>query len=146
MTAADIMQINDGGMAVRGSARPLRLRVTPGTAMRGKVSGKRHNYFPSVIPIHKRGQACKHGGVEQAIHATYTTITSAVKVARRFAPCIKHLFDAIALRRRHALPFELGEWCVESGVYRRKDILDGHPSGVVGCNNPILREEVGDDA
>ena len=44
-------ELNDGDNAVRGSARPLRLGVAPGTA--AKVSGKRQDDFPPVIPIHE---------------------------------------------------------------------------------------------
>lgn len=110
-----------------------------------KVSRERQHDLPSVIPNHERGQARKHGGVEEAIHATYTTIASALKVAGRFAPSVERGFDASTLRRRHALPFEMGEWCVECFVYRCEDIFDGHSGGVVRCDNPILREEVGDD-
>ena len=119
--------------------------MVPGAAISAKVSGKRQDDLPSVIPIHERGQARKHGGVEQAIHATYATIASAVEVAGRFAPCIEYLFDASTLCRRHALPFGRGEPRMESRVYRCKDILDGHSGRVRSCNNPILREEVGDD-
>lgn len=76
----------------------------------------------------------------------YTTIASALKVAGRFAPCVEHGFDTSTLHRRHAFPFEMGEWCMESSVYRCEDILDGHSGRVVGCDNPIPREEVRDDA
>ena len=91
----------------------MRLGVAPGAATRAKVSGKRQDDFPSVIPKRERGQARKHGGVEQAIHATYATMAGAVKVAGRLAPCVEHLFDASTLHRRHAFPFDLGERCME---------------------------------
>ena len=84
--------------------------------------------------------------MQQAIHATYTTIVSALIVAGRCAPRIEHGLDTTTLHRRHAFPLELREWEMESSVYRCKHILDRHSGRVVGCDNPILREEVGDDA
>lgn len=73
-------------------------------------------------------------------------MTRAVKIARRCAPCVKHVFDARALRRGYALPFVLSEGCVEGRVYGGKDVFDGHAVGVVGRDDPIPREEVGNDA
>ena len=50
--------------------------------MSAEVSGKQQDDFPSVIPIHERRQARKHGSMEQAVHVTYAPIASAVKAAR----------------------------------------------------------------
>lgn len=139
------MQIKLGKGGLRGWPRTLLLQVTPSAATSAEVSGQRQDDFPSIIPKHERGKARKHGGVEQAIYATHAAVASAVKVAGRFAPRVERGFDASTLCWRHAFPFDLGEWYIQPSVYHFKDILDGHSGRVVGCDNPILREEVGDD-
>lgn len=124
---------------------PLPLKVTLSASTGAKVPGQRQDGLPPVIPQYERGQARKHGSVEQAVYTTHTTVARTVKVAGRPAPRVERGFDEFAVCRRHAIPLGLRERHVQPSVYRDKDVLDGHPARIMGCDNPVPQEEVGND-